>query len=71
MCPRSTVASLGEQPVENDASFAELLLDAQGLAVVPGRAFGEPRAIRISYACKPEELTEGLRRFEAFVSALR
>ena len=62
---------LGEQTVGNDTRFAELLLDTEGLAVVPGRAFGEPRAIRISYACKPEDLTEGLRRFEAFVSALR
>ena len=62
---------LGNQTVEDDTTFAELLLETEGLAVVPGRAFGEPRAIRISYACKADDLTEGLRRFESFVGGLR
>ena len=56
--------------IENDMVFCEQLLKNKGIAVVPGSAFGEPKAIRISYACKPAELTEGLRRLEAFFSEL-
>ncbi|PIP79710.1 MAG: aminotransferase [Gammaproteobacteria bacterium CG22_combo_CG10-13_8_21_14_all_40_8] len=52
--------------ITNDVVFAEQLLESKGVAVVPGGAFGEPRAIRISYACKPADLTEGLKRFKAF-----
>jgi len=52
--------------IKDDISFAELLLQSKGVAVVPGSAFGEPKAIRISYACIANELTEGLSRFKAF-----
>lgn len=56
--------------IANDVDFCSALLDSKGVAVVPGSAFGEPRAIRISYSCKPAELTEGLRRFAEFFSEL-
>ncbi len=52
--------------IDNDVDFCEILLEAKGLAVVPGSAFGEPSAIRISYACKPQVLTDGLKRFSEF-----
>ena len=57
--------------IANDVDFAEKLLEAKGVAVVPGSAFGEPNAIRISYACKPKDLTEGLRRFAEFINEIR
>ncbi|MCW9017690.1 MAG: aminotransferase class I/II-fold pyridoxal phosphate-dependent enzyme, partial [Kangiellaceae bacterium] len=57
-------------PINNDVDFAEKLLEAKGVAVVPGSAFGESRAIRISYACKPNDLTEGLKRFSEFVNEI-
>ncbi|MFO1495574.1 MAG: pyridoxal phosphate-dependent aminotransferase [Lysobacterales bacterium] len=60
----------GDTLIANDVDFCNTLLDAEGVACVPGSAFGEPRGLRISYTCKPAELTEGLRRFEAFCKAL-
>ena len=60
----------GVTAIADDVAFCNALLDAKGVAVVPGSAFGEPRAIRISYTCKPAELTEGLKRFQQFFAEL-
>ncbi len=60
----------GDTLIANDVDFCNALLDAHGVACVPGSAFGEPNGLRISYTCKPAELTEGLRRFEAFCNEL-
>jgi aspartate aminotransferase len=60
----------GHAKIDNDVDFCNVLLDTKGLACVPGSAFGEPRAIRISYTCKQAELTEGLRRLQAFFAEL-
>ena len=60
----------GDALIGNDVDFCNALLDAHGVACVPGSAFGEPNGLRISYTCKPAELTEGLRRFEAFCNEL-
>ncbi|HEX6833453.1 MAG TPA: aminotransferase class I/II-fold pyridoxal phosphate-dependent enzyme, partial [Rudaea sp.] len=57
--------------IANDVDFCNVLLDAKGVACVPGSAFGEPRAIRISYTCTPAELTEGLKRLQDFFSELK
>ena len=56
--------------INSDHDFVDAMLEAKGVAIVPGSAFGEPRAIRISYTCKPAELTEGLRRFAQFFAEL-
>ena len=56
--------------ITNDIDFCNALLETKGVAVVPGSAFGEPRSIRISYTCKPSELTDGLKRFQDFFSEL-
>ena len=56
--------------IANDVDFCNVLLDAKGVACVPGSAFGEPRAVRISYTCKPTELTDGLKRMQDFFSEL-
>jgi aspartate aminotransferase len=56
--------------ISNDVEFCKSLLESKGLAVVPGSAFGEPKAIRISYACKPNVLTDGLNRFKSFFDEL-
>ncbi len=54
----------------NDVDVCNALLDAKAVACVPGSAFGEPRALRISYACPDEVLVEGLNRIEAFFQEL-
>ena len=58
------------QKINNDVDFAERLLESKGVAVVPGSAFGDSNAIRISYACKPAELTAGLARIRAFFNEI-
>ena len=60
----------GSHSINNDVDFCNALLDAKGVACVPGSAFGEPRAIRISYTCKPAELTDGLKRLQEFFAEL-
>jgi aspartate aminotransferase len=56
--------------ITDDVSFCTALLNEALVAVVPGGAFGDNGAIRISYACKAEELTEALKRLKAFVQSL-
>jgi aspartate aminotransferase len=56
--------------IGNDVDFCNALLDAKGVACVPGSAFGEPRAIRISYTCPTPQLAPGLQRVQEFCSEL-
>lgn len=56
--------------IANDVDFCNALLDAKGVACVPGSAFGEPRAIRISYTCPTPQLAPGLQRIQAFCAEL-
>ena len=60
----------GDSLISNDIDFCAVLLEKTGVACVPGSAFGEPKAIRISYTCKAAELTEGLRRMAGFFAEL-
>lgn len=56
--------------IGNDVELCEALLESTGVACVPGSAFGEPRALRISYACPDAALSEGLRRIQQFFAEL-
>lgn len=51
--------------INNDVEFAEHLLDAAGVALVPGSAFGAPGYMRLSYATSMENLKEALDRLES------
>jgi aspartate aminotransferase len=55
----------------NDEDFVTELLEAEGVAVVQGSAFGVGPAFRISYATKTEDLEEACRRIQRFCGALR
>lgn len=57
--------------ITNDVDFCSALLEAKGVACVPGSAFGEPRALRISYTCPTPQLAPGLERFREFFAELR
>ena len=57
--------------IENDVDFCNALLDAKGVACVPGSAFGEPRALRISYTCPTPQLAPGLARIQEFFAELQ
>ena len=56
--------------IDNDVDFCNALLEAKGVACVPGSAFGEPRALRISYTCPTAQLPEGLKRIQDFFAEL-
>ena len=56
--------------IHNDVDFCNVLLEAKGVACVPGSAFGEPRAMRISYTCPTPQLAPGLQRIQQFFAEL-
>jgi aspartate aminotransferase len=60
----------GDISLHNDVDVCNALLEVKGVACVPGSAFGEPRALRISYTCPTAQLPEGLRRFREFFAEL-
>ncbi|HEU4813589.1 MAG TPA: aminotransferase class I/II-fold pyridoxal phosphate-dependent enzyme [Xanthomonadaceae bacterium] len=57
--------------IGNDVDLCNALLDAKGVACVPGSAFGEPRSLRISYTCPTPQLMPGMERIEQFFSELQ
>lgn len=62
--------SHGGKVINNDVDFCSLLLEAKGVACVPGSAFGDPLALRISYTCPAEQLAPGLQRLREFFDEL-
>jgi len=57
--------------IATDADFASELLDAEGVAVVHGAAFGLSPYFRISYATSNQALEEACRRIQRFCGNLR
>ena len=56
--------------IKTDLDFADYLLDAEGVAVVPGTAFGLAPYFRISYAAAMSELEDAMRRIARAVEKL-
>jgi aspartate aminotransferase len=56
--------------ITDSTSFVEHLLQAAGVAVVPGAVFGDDRCIRLSFATSMEQLHAGLDRMEQFTKSL-
>ncbi len=56
--------------ISNDEEFALALLDAEGVAVVFGAAFGLSPYFRISYAASMAELEDACRRIQRFCASL-
>ncbi|MEL6948447.1 MAG: pyridoxal phosphate-dependent aminotransferase, partial [Pseudomonadota bacterium] len=57
--------------LETDFDFVGALLEQEGVAVVPGSAFGLGPNFRISYATSTEELTDSCERIQRFCASLR
>jgi aspartate aminotransferase len=57
--------------IRTDDDFVTFLLEAEGVAVVQGSAFGLAPFFRISYATSTEVLTEAGRRIQRFCASLR
>ena len=56
--------------IENDEVFATALLEATGVAVVFGAAFGLSPNFRVSYATSDDQLKEACTRIQQFCAAL-
>ena len=59
----------GNEVIEGSLSFAKCALN-NGVAVIPGVAFGDDNCIRLSYAISIEDIKEGLSRLDAFIKSL-
>ena len=57
--------------IANDEDFVSELLEAEGVAVVHGSAFGAGPAFRISYATKTEDLEDAMTRIQRFCGNLK
>lgn len=57
--------------LKTDEDFVTELLEAEGVAIVHGSAFGLGPAFRISYAVKTEDLEEACRRIQRFCGNLK
>ncbi len=53
------------------AQFCERLMAQEGVAIVPGDAFGDPRWVRLSFACSEKDLTRALERITRFARSLK
>ena len=62
--------SLNGRTIRGSDDFAEMLLESQKVAVVPARAFGDDRYVRLSYATSRDKITLGLARIAEFVKEL-
>jgi len=57
--------------IESDQDFATYLLETEGVAAVPGVAFGLSPHFRISYATDTETLREACTRIQKACAALQ
>ncbi len=56
--------------VSGSIDFCKYLLETQGLAIVPGAAFGDDTCVRFSYAASDETLAKACERFEKGIKNL-
>jgi aspartate aminotransferase len=56
--------------ITSGAAFCQRLMAEQGVAVVPGDAFGDPRWVRMSYAASDKDLARALERITQFARKL-
>lgn len=61
----------GDTVLNNDVDVVKALLDSQGVACVPGSAFGAPNCMRISYTCPTEQLPDAMKRIQSFFAEIQ
>ena len=57
--------------IKDDEAFVVELLNAEGVALVHGTAFGSPGHFRLSYASSLQQLTEACARIKRFCTSLK
>ncbi|MCE3039459.1 pyridoxal phosphate-dependent aminotransferase [Helicobacter anatolicus] len=55
----------------NSMAFAKDLLEDQGVAIVPGIAFGMEGYVRLSFACSVEQIEKGIERIKNFIAKIK
>ena len=60
----------GDEVIDSDGKFAELLLKKNFVAVIPGAPFGANGFVRLSYAVSDIQISEAVRRIKNFVTNL-
>ena len=63
--------SYNGKAITNSIEFADVLLEAEKVATVPGVSFGADDCVRLSYALSDADLEEGLKRIKKFVDGLQ
>lgn len=56
--------------IKTDTDFVTFLLESEGVAVVPGTAFGLSPYFRLSYAASTESLEKACERIKRFCDSL-
>lgn len=51
--------------------FCKQLLEQEGVALVPGSAFGMDSFVRLSFACSSEQLSQGIERIARFMEGVK
>ncbi|MFM8748285.1 MAG: pyridoxal phosphate-dependent aminotransferase [Aestuariivirga sp.] len=60
----------GNHLIDTADSLCDWLLDAHGVATVPGNAFGAPGSIRLSFACGEADIAKAMARIREAVNSL-
>lgn len=60
----------GGRVIGGSLDFAEMLLEKELTAVIPGKAFGADRYVRLSYAVSEQNIIKGLERIGGFIKSL-
>lgn len=62
--------SIGSACGGDSMAFCKQLLEQEGIALVPGSAFGADGFVRLSFACSTEQITAGIARIAHFMQGL-
>ena len=62
--------SIGSACGGDSMAFCKQLLEQEGIALVPGSAFGADSFVRLSFACSTEQITAGIARIAHFMQGL-
>lgn len=60
----------GDKTIKNSFDFCKTLLNTYKVATIPGVAFGADNYVRISYTTSLENIKEGVKRIENFITEL-
>lgn len=63
--------SIGSACGGDSMEFCKQLLEQEGVALVPGSAFGAEGFVRLSFACSSEQITAGIARIARFMEGVK